>query len=228
MSKHTLIAGLAMAALLGGCDQAFGPDAELGPTELRELSDALIQDGLAETADTSTAGTLADGLALDQITSSTDFTRVHDCPSGGQVVMSGTRSRTRDTDTRTGTMDVSATRTFTDCARPLSDSLTVTLNGAVTFTAHREWESGAWHGMQEVNLAGGVDWTTDDGRAGTCQIDVQAGFDPGTHNRTVTGTACGEDVGDLQGWTFGTMGQNPGHHQGSHNGMGENGTGPTG
>lgn len=223
MRTHTLIAALALAVFAGGCEQAFGPGAELGPTELRELSDALIQDGLAETADTSTAGTLADGVALDRITSSTDFSRSHECPSGGDVVMAGTRSRTRDTESRAGTLDVSATRTFVDCARPLADSITVTLNGNVTLTAHREWQSGAWHGTQEITLAGSVDWATDDDRSGICQIDVQAGFDPDAQTRTVTGTVCGEDVSELQGWTFGTMGQGPGHHDGndgSHNGMG--------
>ncbi len=223
MRKHIFTAFLAAATLLAGCDQAFGPGSELAPTELQELSDALIQDGLAETADTSTAGTLDDGLALDRITSSTDFTRTRDCPAGGDVVMAGTRSRTRDTETRTGTMDVSATRTFVDCARPLADSVTVTLNGALNFTAHREWQNGAWYGEQEITLAGNVDWTTDDDRSGTCQIDVQAAFDPTARTRTVTGTVCGQDVSALQGWTFGTTGQSPGYqfrNRGSNGGLG--------
>jgi len=214
MKKHVLIIGLALAATAAGCEQAFGPNAELAPAELAELSDALIQDGLAETSDTSTAGLLSDGFAADMVTSSTEFTRTHDCLSGGEVIMTGTRSRTRDTESRTGTMDVSATRTFVGCARPLADStVTITLDGAVTLTAHREWQAGQWHGVQELALSGSVDWATDDDRSGTCTIDVQASFDPSTHTRDVSGTVCGEDVTRFGGWTFGTMQHGPGQQQ---------------
>ncbi|MFO7895291.1 MAG: hypothetical protein R6U63_16390 [Longimicrobiales bacterium] len=116
---------------------------------------------------------------MDVITSSTEFTRTRACALGGEVVVTGTRSRTRDTETRTGTMDVSATRTFVECARPLDESdVTVPLNGAVTLTAHREWDAGQWNGMQELTLVGSVDWATDDDRSGTCEIDILAGIDP--------------------------------------------------
>ena len=225
MRNHTLIAALALAVAAGGCEEAFGPSGQLAPDEVVELSDALIQEGLTETADTSTAGTLTDGVALDVITSSTEFTWVHSCPLGGEVTMTGTRSRTRDSETRTGTLDVSATRTFVDCARPLVDSTVITLNGEVTLTAHREWQAGSWHGAQELTLSGSVSWVTDDDRSGTCVIDVEASFDPATHTRTVTGTVCGEDVGAFRGWTFGTAGHGPGHHQG---GSGPHGGGPNG
>ena len=216
MRNHTLIAALALAVAAGGCEEAFGPGAELGPEEVAELSDGLIQDGLAETADTSTTGTLSDGVALDMITSSTEFTWTRTCPLGGEVTMTGTRSRTRDTETRSGTMDVSATRTFLDCTRPLVDSTVITLNGEIDLTAHREWQEGSWHGAQELALSGSVDWATDDDRSGTCIIDVEASFDPATHTRTVTGSVCGQDVSRFNGWTFGIAGHGPGHGQGSH------------
>lgn len=225
MRKHVLITAMALAVGAAGCEQATGPDSGLAPAEMVELSDAMIQDGLSETADTTVSSTLADGVSMDVVTNSTEFTRTHACVLGGEVVMAGTRSRTRDTETRTGTMDVSATRTFVECARPLDESdVTVTLNGAVTFTAHREWAAGQWNGTQELTLVGSIDWATDDDRSGTCEIDIQAGIDPETQTRTVTGTICDEDVGEFDGWSFSTMGQGPGYrHQ--YGGQGPHGSG---
>jgi hypothetical protein len=226
MYKYMWIAALAVGAL-SACDQIVGPDSGLAPMEVAELSNALIQDGLSDTADTTTtaASVGADGLAWDVTTSTTEFSRTHACPLGGEVTMEGTRERTRDTETRTGTLDVTATRTFVDCARPLADSsVTITLNGEVTLTAHREWQAGSWNGPQDVTLVGSVDWATDDDRSGTCEIDIEATFDAETHTRTVTGTVCGEDVSAFAGWTFGTMGQGPmGGH--GHSGPGPHGDG---
>lgn len=222
MRTHTIIAVLGLAFAAAGCDLVTGPDTGLATDEVAELSDVLIQDGLSETADTSTATSLADGTALDVVTSTTEFTRTGDCPLGGEMTMTGTRERTRDTEARTGTMNVSATRTFTDCARPLADStVTVTLNGSLAFTAHREWQAGQWSGVQTITLVGRVDWATDDDRSGTCEVDVEASFDPAARTRTVTGSVCGQDAADLRGWTFGTMGQAPGYQH--HNSRGSNG-----
>lgn len=222
MRTHTIITVLGLAVAAAGCDLVAGTDAGLASDEVTALSDALIQAGLSETADTSTATSLGDGLALDVVTSTTEFTRTGDCPSGGQVTMTGTRERTRDTETRTGTMDISATRTFTDCARPLADSaVTVTLNGSLTLTAHREWQAREWSGIQSIALVGRIDWATDDDRSGTCEIDVEASLDPSTRSRTVTGTVCGREASNLRGWTFGTSGQGPGYQH--HNSRGTNG-----
>lgn len=229
MKKHVLITAAAAALLVAGCHETTGPGSGLTPAELAELSNAMIQEGLAESADTSVTMTAADGLALDVITRSTEFTREFRCPLGGGITMAGTVERTRDTETRTGTLDVRAVRTFAECVRPLADStITVTLNGDVSFTAHREWLEGQWHGVQEITLIGAVDWETSDGRADTCEIDIQASFDPETHTRTVTGTLCGEEVDRLGRWTFGVMGQGPGyrhHHRHRH---GEGGQTPGG
>lgn len=228
MYRYLWVAALAFVAL-AACDQIAGPDAGLAPMEVAELSNALIQDGLTETADTTTATSAAmDGLALDVRTSSMEFTRTRACPLGGEVVLEGVRERTRDTATRTGTLDVTATRTFLDCARPLADSaVTITLNGEVTLTAHREWQAGSWNGPQDVAIVGTVDWATDDDRSGTCEIDVQATYDVATGTRTVSGTVCGEDAGELDGWTFGIMGQGPmGGH--GHSGNGPHGPGTGG
>lgn len=228
MRKNALITAAALAVLVTACDTTTTPDSALTPTELAELSNAMIQEGLAESADTSLtsslASTTADGLALDVVTRSTEISRTFDCPLGGEIAMVGSMERTRDTETRAGTMDMTATRTFTDCARPLRDStVTITLNGEVTFTAHREWQAGQWHGAQEITLLGAIDWATSDGRAGTCEIDIEAGFDPETRTRNVTGSVCDEDIGGLGGWSFGVMGQGPGyrhHHRDRHGGQG--------
>lgn len=230
--KKLLLTGMVVAFAATGCDELIGPDGSgLGPNEVVELSDGLIQDGLNETSDTTsdtTSSALGDGIALDVRTWSMDFTRTHSCALGGEVTTVGTRERTRDSATRTGTMDLDATRTFTDCARPLDDTAAITLNGELTLTAHREWEAGMWNGAQEVSLQGSLDWATAELESGaeidtgTCEVAISASFEMATHTRTVTGTVCGEDVSELDGWTFGPMGQGPGMMGG---GMGGGGMG---
>lgn len=229
MYKRVFIIALTVTAL-SACDELIGPDQQDGltPEEVAELSNALIQDGMAETGDTTTTSS---GLASSQYggmgsdTSTIEFTRTHDCSLGGQVSMTGTRVRAVDWDTRTGSMDFTATRTFTDCARPLADStVTITLNGDVDMTARREWEGGMWNGTQELTIVGTIDWATDDDRSGTCEIDIQASYDASTQTREVTGEACAEDIGVFRGWSFGPMGNGPGSGgHGPHHGGGTGG-----
>lgn len=212
MRKHLLI-GLMATATLTACDQVTDPGSSLSQAEIAALSDALIQDGLAETSDTtSSVGIQADGVAADVYTWTFEFAITRSCLLGGEVSAVGTRERTRDTETRSGTMDFTSTRTFTDCARLITDSIVMTLNGAVTTDVHRAWTDGHWDGLQTVEVAGILDWATDDERSGTCEIDVEASFDPETRTRTVTGTVCDADAGALRRWTFGTADHGPGHH----------------
>ena len=81
----------------------------------------------------------ADGVAPDVYTWTFAFPITHSCLLGGEVSAVGTRERTRDTGTRSGTMDFTSTRTFTDCARPIPDSAGITLNGAVSMHVPLAW-----------------------------------------------------------------------------------------
>ena len=221
MKKNALVTAAALAVLVAGCDSTTAPDSSLTPTELAELSDAMIQEGLAESADTSLTATADDGLALDVVTRSTEFARSYACPFGGEISVDGTMERTRETESRAGTMHFEAERTFDGCVRPMGENtVTITLDGAVTFTAHREWQAGQWHGSQEITLVGDIAWVTSDEREGTCAIDLEAIFEPGTGSRTVTGTICGQDLGEMSGWSFGVMGQGPGYQHHYHHGQG--------
>lgn len=214
MRTKALITVMALGLVAGGCEMGTNPDSGLAPEEIAELSDALIQDGLSETVDTTTSsGTLASSPALDVITARIEFSWTYGCPLGGEATVEGARARTRDTETRSGTLEVDATRTLLACARPLGGGeVVITLDGEVSFTAHREWQAGQWHGLQTVTLDGDIDWATDDGRSGTCEIEIEATVDPEARARTVTGTFCEHDVSQLGGWTFGTMSHGPGHH----------------
>lgn len=190
------------------CDDATAPrDGALTSSEVTALSDVMVSDDYTMTGEIGTSETISTAEvqpAADPITSTTTFTHTRTCPAGGQIVVEGTRERTWDRDTRSGTMDLSLTKTHEACARTLQD-VTVTLNGNpdVQVEAHHAWADGAPVGLQTLTIVGSIAWSTDDGRAGTCTIDVRATFDPDTRTRTVSGTFCDRTFERTTTWSGG-------------------------
>ena len=50
-------------------------------------------------------------------------------------------------------------------------------------------------------MQGGFDWSTDDGRAGTCLIDLEVTFDPESSTRTVVGQLCSRTIERTTTWS---------------------------
>jgi len=238
MNTRKILPFLAVA-VAAACSDGVGIAGGLTGAEIGELSDAIVSstfDVTTEVATSETSLAAADGPTLLGImdgSASTEFTRTRSCPLGGQVVITGTREREWDREAGTGSMTMELTRSHEDCARPFDsteDGATViTLNGAVAATATHEWQMGERHGLQTMTMAGELAWETDDGRSGTCVIDVTASFDPETHTRTVTGTFCDREIDRSSAWQHGGMqGGGPqsggmhgnGPQGGSHGGMG--------
>ncbi|MDX1673758.1 MAG: hypothetical protein R3314_03055 [Longimicrobiales bacterium] len=198
---------LALGAIaLAGCEDVLGTDGELTADEIHVLADDIVAasfdvTGPAATADASTVD--AERVSADPITSRTEFVTIRSCPLGGQLVVEGTREREWDRETRSGSSDLSLTKTHEDCARTLRRAdVTITLNGApnVAVEAHHAWENGRRVGLQTLGIQGAIDWETDDGRSGVCTLDVDAVFDPETHTRTVTGTVCDRTIERTTTW----------------------------
>jgi hypothetical protein len=198
MKRRMILPLLALGALAACDDDPTGTGETLTETEVAELSDVLVQSSFdvtgeiaADASVTTTDGTLE--LSNVPITSTIEFTLTRTCELGGQVVIEGARIRQWDRETWTGSSDLSVTKTHEGCARPLRNSdVVITLDGApdIAVEAHHEWTAGHRHGLQTLTMLGAVDWSTGDGRSGTCEIDVEASFDPETHTRTVAGTFC--------------------------------------
>ena len=200
---------LALAAVaLAGCEDVLGTDGDLTDDEVEGLADDIVATSFDVTGPDASAVDAdrtvdAHIVAADPITSRTEFVTTRSCPAGGQLVVQGTREREWDRETRSGTSDLSLTKTHEDCARTLRRAhVTIALNGApnVAVKAHHAWQNGHRVGLQTLSMEGRVDWETSDGRSGTCAIDVDAVFDPETHTRTVTGTICHRTIERTTTW----------------------------
>lgn len=203
---------LALLAILalGACDGATGPDdGALSDLEVTALSDAMVDADFALTAEAALAGETGagDGVLLDPITATTEFTTTRTCPAGGRVVVEGTHVRVRDPETHSGSSDLSLTKTHEACARVVR-TVTITVNGDpnVAVAAHHAWADGRRDGPQTLTMEGALAWSTDDGREGRCTIDVSATFDPETRTRTVSGTFCQRTFERTTTWTGGEGG----------------------
>lgn len=178
---------------LAACDDGAGPDAaDLTADEAVALSEAMADDDFAYAGGLAQAGDPAgEGVALDPVTATTEFSGTRPCPVSGQVAVEGTRVRTWDPDTQAGTSDLSFTKTHQACARTVR-GVVITVNGDpnIAVEAHHAWADGGWSGLQTLSIQGGFTWLTEDGREGRCAIAIEASYDPGTMTRTVSGTIC--------------------------------------
>lgn len=200
---------LALVAMVtvAGCDDPASVDGGLTTEEAIGLSTAMAEDGFVVTGDMPGADDAAGAVVYDPVTSTTQFTTTRTCPAGGVFVVAGTRTRTWDRDTRSGTADVDLTKTHEDCARVMGDVL-FTLNGDpdIAVEAHHAWENGTRSGLQTLSMQGAFTWAADDGREGRCEVDVEAEFDPETNTRTVAGTVCNRTFERKTTWTGGQGG----------------------
>lgn len=126
------------------------------------------------------------------------FSTTAPCPEGGSLAVSASFTATGDTEVEGDiTLDFSLTQTHDDCAVvPESTDVQFTLNGApnvsldfvIEVTNGEEVEAGG-------DLGGALSWATDDGRTGTCPVDMDYALDVNLTTEvgtaTLDGTICG-------------------------------------
>jgi hypothetical protein len=202
MRRTALLFAAPFAFALAACEGgATDPslDASLSEAEARELASAW--DGVA-------AGTIAGfgplfsvreagGPSAAATTSTTSFKRQHACPAGGASTIEGQRVVARDPATRTGSMQVNATRTDSACTIPARGRRegTVTITGSpnIQLTANGAWTNGV-PGVHTHTQKGSFTWSRSTGGAGTCAVDLTGTLTPATQSYTLTGTFCGRTV----------------------------------
>ena len=200
---------IVLVAAVAACDDAAGPGTGLDAEELATLSDAMVAGDFAYSAGVATAGQ-PDGatIALDPVTATGEFSGARPCPAGGQVLFEGTRTRTWDPDTQEGSADLAMTKTHQECAREVRSTV-ITLNGDpdIAVEAHHAWNAEGPVGLQTLSMHGAFTWSTDDGREGSCTVDIEASFDPETMTRTVAGTFCEHTWEETTTWSGGGQGR---------------------
>lgn len=212
----SLAAAVAVALLAGACDDApteSVADRELGEGETIELALLLADqsdDALAEeTSDaqasltapaTESSGADADPLAT-VLTDEISFTRVRDCPRGGELTVEGQAVRRLDRENATVTLDFEARKVHSECGVRLRGR-NVVLNGDphIDVTAHRMRVDRRPSGLQTTALEGTVAYEVVGGDSGRCEIDLEIELDPDARTKSVEGTLCGREIDRTVTW----------------------------
>ena len=202
MRSKSILAVLAAAALLAGCEQnATAPsatglesaDAELLAEELDALTGAALSAGIGSAVLFSEMPANAAPLPVDR-----SFTNSRRCPAGGSVTVAGTTRGELDRAARSLTLETLATRTETACAIPTrragGGTLTVTGNPNVAIKANQKVVGGQPVGPQTIAQKGAFTWSASDGRSGSCTVDLVSSVDIAALTYTVKGTMCGRTV----------------------------------
>lgn len=195
---------LTVLLVAAGCDAASpAGEARLAVEEARLVAAEIDAAGISAVdggsagfhASTSAAPT-GDAPAAVKGSSSATFTRSRECRGGGGVTVSGTMDAAWDTELRSWSARIQASKVHQACTVPLREGRSITLDGApeLVLTATRARLDGAPHGLQTTTTSGAVRFATSDGRAGTCRIELASTFDPAAGTHRVTGTVCGRTV----------------------------------
>lgn len=207
--RRTLLlpAALAAAFALAACEgAATGPDggstSGLSADDVQALaSETGDQDGaFLDGFDGPSFNKIPAGPAL-ATTVTTTFTRTRTCPQGGSVKLEGTATQTVDPATKTGSASFSATRTESACVFGRNGK-TITINGNpnTQLASSQSWTNGV-PGVRTATKKGSFNWSTSEGKSGTCNVDVTATWTPATHTLQVKGTFCNQTVDVTRTWT---------------------------
>lgn len=189
------------------CDDSTSPESQqLTASEAAAL--ALALDNSSSSAVEPAAD--ANGPSLSQVplnepavalTSRTDaFNLELPCPRGGTATLSGEHVLVIDTDEGFVTVDVTASRDHDGCGFRTKEGVDITVDGTLEFVAERELRAGLVSASQ--SHTGSLDYTTSDGKQGTCVIDISTAFTliPGEATRTILGSVCGHSVDVSTTW----------------------------
>ena len=121
------------------------------------------------------------------------------CPMGGTVAVSGKANFTGDPVSERIGVSVSMTLVHSGCtARHEEAGITFTLDGAPDLDTTVELSiSGEFDLEIAATLEGTVRWATDDGRSGSCRMDLEIETSVGeacAFTTTLTGEACGAQL----------------------------------
>ena len=123
------------------------------------------------------------------------------CNLGGEISLSGSVDGTVDDETFASDLEMEVGVQFDACV-VASDQNTVIVDGDIQFDSHvvlSEIQFSA-----DRSQVGGFEFTTNDGRTGSCAIDIDfsASYTEGTSAQSsVSGTVCGRSAGAFEAYT---------------------------
>ena len=198
MNSRFVVSGLTALALVTACGgDSTGPKGTLSSTESAELAMQLSStvQGSAATSAASSMMRLPAGLNLSAAPVSLSLDTTVPCPLGGQTHLTLTVNGTVDQAAQTATLDLTGTNAPQECGYHLKHvDVVVTGNPNLTQSAHVAVDHGAPVGAQTFTSNGGFNWSTSDGRSGSCSLEYSATADYSSNTVTVHGTVCGTTV----------------------------------
>jgi hypothetical protein len=206
-----LLAGLALAAAACGGD-SLPTGVNSGDQPSADEVDLLVSELFGDLEDLSTTFAasrqptlqLPAGLSLSMAGVPIDETinESHPCNGGGTVQVTGSVEGELDDETFEGAVDFDLEQSINSC---------VVVGETVTFTVSSEPDIGMTGTLEisetsfslSFDIGGGLAFTTDDDRSGTCAIDMSLAVTATTDGEnttvtaTVSGEVCGRNVNDL-------------------------------
>ena len=204
MIRLRIVAALVAAGALAACGRdAAGPSTQLRSDEAQTLALGLA--GSARPYNGSSMAASGDVVAS-SVAATAPFSISVDeslpCPKGGTLAVKATTSGQFGRQPFALTADMTGTIAPNACAWHVkAGTLTVTGDPNVAVTAHVAAGAVPNPGVDTFSAKGTLDWSTSDGRSGTCAIDYAATGDFGANTRTVRGTICGNSF-DFTGTLF--------------------------
>ena len=200
-SMYGLAAGLALTlAACSGDPVGVNSGDELTDTEIQAIFNAL---GDAIGGIDASAHRVAplDGIQMADIDVSQDISVSSQCNLGGEISVDGSVDGTVNDETFASDIEMEVGVQFDACGLE-TDQNTVSVDGGIDYYAHVVLSDGSFSadGTQE----GGFSFTTDDGRTGSCAIDIDfsASYTEGESvQSSITGTVCGRSADQFNAYT---------------------------
>lgn len=199
-----LLAGVALVGACGGDGPTANSGDALTEPEVQEIAVELFAElgGLFSGGfgTTSEQHELPFGLSLSQaaVPISESFDETFPCEGGGTVTLEGEISGNVDDETFEGDLDIDLTEDLHACVVE-GQNITATVNGEPNIRLRGTFVIESESISAEFTYVGGFSFVTDDGRSGTCGIDISStltisGAGTGSLATTTTGTLCGITV----------------------------------
>ena len=208
--KQNLVRTLALVAAVGvaacGDDDVTSTGDELSETEVAALSGIIVEQAFGATA--SAFGGLApaavDGPQRAPFSYSTDISTTVSCDAGGTVGLDGSATVSGDDETFEFQAVYSLNTTFSGC-QSFADEVeqNFTLDGALNYSATLDYDGDP--NSQDIGgigadatMAGSIAWSSDDGRSGTCGVDLRSTTTTTSDSvsASTTGSFCGTSINE--------------------------------
>ena len=193
-----ILAGLALALVACGDDN--GPTEPAGDPLTADEAVALVEVALGQSL-----GMVQDFEEMVGSGTSSSVQLTSPCSMGGTVAVNGEASLTPG-DPQSGGLAVSlsVTSVHTDCVeRHAETGLVFTLNGAPNLVANIELSASELMFELRGALDGTVRWAVDEGRSGSCLIDLDLAAAIFEGTSSLTGQACGAQISETEALDFG-------------------------